>query len=774
MNVARSTGSGTAAGTRPDEIEELYRDLFDNAPVGIFRTTARGEALEVNSALARMLGLGTPAAVAHYRDLGTQLYVDPERRREFIRRLQRDRQVKNFEYEARTVDGRHVWVSVNARAKPGPKDDPDNFTIEGFTTDITEYRQAEKFLRQSEVRHRTILKTAMDGFWIADRDGRLLEVNDTYAATSGYSVAALLTMRIADLEDIESPLDVAARMQRLFERGQDRFESRHRRRDGSTFPVEVSVQYRPEAPDLIITFLRDITEIRNVREELRRSEARYRLLFEEGPDGVVVLDPETAAIIEFNDQACRQLGYSREEFSQLNVADIDVVESPDDTAARIADVIETGRADFETSHRAKDGGLRHARVTAQAHRVEADLIYHCIWRDITDWKRAEEEREKLQAQLLQAQKMESVGRLAGGVAHDFNNMLGVILGHAELVLEQLEPGSLLFGSLKDIRAATERSAALTRQLLAFARRQAISPRVLDLNDTMQGMLKMLRRLISENIELLWHPDPALWPIRVDPSQVDQIAANLCVNARDAIAGTGTIGIETANVSCDREYCAGHPDCMPGDYVRLTVRDDGCGIDREIVERIFEPFFTTKELGMGTGLGLSTVYGIVTQNNGFIAVNSVPGAGTAFAVHLPRYRSGTVSAGALDVSEETTAEHETILLVENEPAILDMTGIMLRRLGYRVLPAGSPGAAIRLARAYHGKIDLLLTDVIMPEMNGRDLAAALHQSRPGLRSLFMSGYTADIIARHGVLDQHIHFIQKPFSRKEVAIKQAGTD
>ncbi len=379
------------------------------------------------------------------------------------------------------------------------------------------------------------------------------------------------------------------------------------------------------------------------------------------------------------------------------------------------------------------------------------------------------ERKKMEERLRQSQKIETVGQLAGGIAHDFNNMLGVILGHTEMALEKIDPTEPLFTGLRAVQEAAERSAALTRQLLTFARKQTIAPKVIDLNETVAGMLKMLHRLIGENIDLLWRPGGNHYPVKVDPSQIDQILANLCVNARDAIAGVGKITIETNVISFDEAYCAEHVGFRPGEYILLGVSDDGCGMDRETLGHIFEPFFTTKEQGKGTGLGLASVYGAVKQNNGFINVYSEPGQGTIVRIYLPRYaaKSANVSEEAPD--HPTKTGHETILLVEDEPAILEMTTTMLGRLGYTVVAASTAGEAIRLAHENSGRIDLLMTDVVMPEMNGRDLAGNLLNCYPGLKRLFMSGYTANVIAHHGVLDEGVHFIQKPFSKKELGVK-----
>jgi two-component system cell cycle sensor histidine kinase/response regulator CckA len=402
--------------------------------------------------------------------------------------------------------------------------------------------------------------------------------------------------------------------------------------------------------------------------------------------------------------------------------------------------------------------------------IAGDLAYALsILKLAKDRNASERKRLTLEAQLLQAQKMESVGRLAGGVAHDFNNMLSVISGYAELALEKVDPGDPLHADLKEIQDAARRSAEITRQLVAFARKQTISPKVLDLNFTVEGMLNMLRRLIGEDIDLAWLPKARLWPVKMDPAQIDQILANLCVNARDAISGVGKITIETSNVTLDEAYCTDHAGFVPGEFVLLAVSDDGCGMDGEVQEKIFEPFFTTKGPGKGTGLGLATVYGIVKQNDGFINVYSEPGRGTTFKIYLPRHAGQEEVKAAQNFEQLPAGRGETVLIVEDEQAIILIATKMLDRLGYRVLTADTPSEAIRLAREFTGRIHLLLTDVVMPEMNGRELADELQTQHPEIKILFMSGYTSNVIAHQGVLDAGVDFIQKPLILKELALK-----
>ncbi len=423
----------------------------------------------------------------------------------------------------------------------------------------------------------------------------------------------------------------------------------------------------------------------------------------------------------------------------------------------------------EVEMRDADGGIRPILLRAYASKDEQGKISGLvgIHTDISAQKRTQHEREQLQAQLLQAQKMESIGRLAGGVAHDFNNMLGVIIGHTDLALQRSDPTGEMRDRLEEISKAAHRSVELTRQLLAFARKQAVTPKVFDLNETVAGTLKMLQRLIGEDIDLTWEPGEGPLMVCIDPSQLDQILANLAVNARDAISGSGRVRIETALVTLGMPQILQYRELSPGDYVLLSFRDDGCGMDEQTMSHLFEPFFTTKGIGKGTGLGLATIYGIISQNQGLVRIFSQPGEGTEVKVYLPRYQGEYSPVLELPPETEMCGGNETILLVEDEPTILEMGMLMMEQLGYRVLAAYSARQALKLADDFDGDIDLLLTDVVMPEQNGQELSVSLLQKRPGVRVVFMSGYTADIIARHGVLDPGIHYLQKPFRIEALA-------
>lgn len=528
-------------------------------------------------------------------------------------------------------------------------------------------------------------------------------------------------------------------------------------------------EYQDEKVTRVYGNIIDITKRKQAEASLRESELRYRSLFEGAGEGIMTVDFATMKILHVNQAMCHMLGYTAEElrgfelFSQVGKGKAKEVES---TFLKLAHSDEAIQKEVPLIH--KNGKLIDARITSTRVIINDRLCITGFFTDITQHKEAEAEHQRLLEQLNHAQKMEAVGRLAGGVAHDFNNMLSVIQGYSELALMQVKEGERLFRALSEIHNATVRSAALTRQLLAFARKQPSNPSKLNLNDTVAGMLRMLRRLIGEDIELLWQPSPELRQILFDPSQVDQILANLIVNARDAIQGVGKVTIETANVSLDENYCHKHADSSPGDYVRLTVSDSGCGMSKELMTQVFDPFFTTKAKGAGTGLGLSTVYGIVKQNKGLIYVYSEPGLGSTFKIYLPVVLPPTEQKVAA-IKEATIGGNETVLLVDDEPGILSMAKEVLVEYGYQIITADSPIEALVLAAEYPQAIDLLLTDVIMPNMNGKELSQQMTTQRPKLRTLYMSGYTDNVIAANHTLAKDVAFLQKPFSVQTLLTK-----
>ncbi len=655
-------------------------------------------------------------------------------------------------------------------------DKPTYEALERWVTELEEsnfeLKRAVEPLRESEALFRNLFERhAAVQLLIDTHNGNIMDANDAAVEFYGWTREQLRQMRIQEIntlppEEVKMEMEKARTKQRIY------FEFQHQLADGSIRDVEVfSSKIQVKGRDRLHSIIHDVTARKQAEKALRESEQSFSQLFESAPVPMAyATDVEGYSGTTWNEAWYHTFGYAREQAEGRSGNDIGMWVNPSDRGR----FIETANrqnyvADFETLLRRRDGAVRNCSLFARFIDKTGHRLLMAVYLDITHRKRADEEREKLQAQLSQAQKMESVGRLAGGVAHDFNNMLGAILGYTELGMLRVSPTDPTYGTLKDIQKAAQRSVDLTRQLLAFARKQTVAPKLLDLNETLEGMLKMLRRLIGEDIDLEWLPGNDLDPVRMDPSQIEQLLANLCVNARDAIHDTGKITVETGAATVDETDCAGHVGSVPGEYVLLAVSDDGCGMDAETRSHLFEPFFTTKAVGKGTGLGLATVYGMVKQNNGFIDVHSQPGQGTTVKIYLPRNTAETGRTTKKDPAQAAERGHETILLVEDEPMILDITTKMLEHQGYTVQAAGTPGEAIRLAREHAGEIHLLMTDVVMPEMNGRDLAKNLLSLYPNLKRLFMSGYTADVIAHHGVLDEGVQFIQKPFSVQALAVK-----
>lgn len=675
------------------------------------------------------------------------------------------------EMEIITRKGKRVWVRTIGEAI---RDENGAIVkVQGSFQVITDRKRVEEALRKSEEKFRNLYNAMSEGMALHKLlysaagkavDYEVMDVNPAYEAITGSRADQVIGRKAtslygtADAPYLEIYADVVTTGRPA------KFETRFEPM-GKFFRIIV---FSP-AKDQFATVFEDITERKMAEEELRRRETLLQRIFEILPIGLWFADKD-GRLLSGNPMGVKIWGAEPKVpiseygvFKAWRLPSRELIE-PDDWA--LAKTIRKGVTivDELLEIEAFDGKRKTilnytAPVLDDNGNIDGAIVVNL---DISD-------RAALETQLAQAQKMESIGRLAGGVAHDFNNMLGVILGYLNFALEQVEPGQPLFAILQEIRKAAQRSADITRQLLAFARKQTIAPKSLDLNKTVEGMLNMLRRLIGEDIDLSWLPGAKLWPVKMDPSQVDQILANLCVNARDAIADVGKITIETGKVTFDEAYCADHAGLMPGDFVLLTVSDDGCGMDKQTLDNLFEPFFTTKDVNQGTGLGLATVYGIVKQNNGFVNVYSEPGRGTTFRIYLPRYETATEQISKKASGIPDARGSETILLVEDEPAILRMTTMMLERLGYAVLTASTPGEAIGMAGAHAGKIHLLITDVVMPEMNGRDLAGKLLSLYPNLKCLFMSGYTADMIAHHGVLDEGVNFIQKPFAMQDLATR-----
>jgi PAS domain S-box-containing protein len=624
-------------------------------------------------------------------------------------------------------------------------------------------------LAVSELRYRRLFETAKDGILILDAEtGMVVDVNPFLVDLLGYPYEEFVGKAIWDLgffKDIVANQDNFAELQ---QKEYIRYEDKPlETADGRRIDVEfVSNVYLVNHKKVIQCNIRDITERKRTEEALRASQRLIEGIINAIPVRVFWKD-KNHIFLGCNAAFARDAGFAdpkdiigKDDY-QMSWQDQAEQYRADDRRTIDSGSTITNREELQTTPEGKTITLLTSKMPLRDSNGAISGVLG-TYVDIT-------EQRQMEAQFRQAQKMDAVGRLAGGVAHDFNNMLGVILGHTEIALKQVTPSQPLYTNLREIQRAAERSAGLTRQLLAFARKQDIEPKILDINDSLSGMLNMLRRLIGENIHLVWMPGLDLHPVKIDPSQIDQILANLCLNARDAIKGPGKVTLETGNITIDASYCARHAEAVPGEYVFLSVSDDGSGMDKETLAHIFEPFFTTKEVGKGTGLGLATVYGIVKQNHGFIYTYSEPDIVTTFRIYLPQFAAGAAQSAAAVTLKVPAAKGETVLLVEDEPALMAVYKLFLDGLGYNVLLAGTPKEALELFSHHPGDIHLLLTDVVMPGMNGRKLAELIRTTKPDIKVLFMSGYTADVIIERGVLEQNKAFIAKPFSQNELARK-----
>ncbi|NLF95681.1 MAG: PAS domain S-box protein [Candidatus Riflebacteria bacterium] len=750
-----------------ESLNRVYRSVVDNSLDAILLTVPDGQILAANKAATLLFQMSEQEIISGGRNAVVDI-TDPrlapglEKRRitgSVFGEL-------NFKKADGTVFPAEVSTSIFT-------DSSGQQLTSMIIRDISERKKAENELKHSEELLRYIIDNVQSSVAVFDREMRYIYVSRRYLKEY----------------DIEEKNVIGKCHYELFPNLPQRLcEAHQRAMAGETVSNDRDFLIQNDGSKIwgswtclpwyevngsiggIVLYAEAITDRVNAEEALRQSEDNYRTLFQQMLNGFaqheIICDdsgkPVDYRFLAINPAFERLTGLKADTIIGRTVREImpDLDQQWIETYGQVA---LTGQAKFFENYSTPLG--KYYEVTAFCPKPGQ---FACIFNDVSERKISEQEKEKLQEQLLHSQKLESVGRLAGGVAHDFNNMLGVILGHAELMEKSLGTDVILHNDLAQIIGAAKRSANLTRQLLAFARKQAIKPEIIDINVSITNMLQMLRRLIGENIELVWLPRACLCPVCADSSHLDQVMTNLCVNARDAIKNVGKITI-TTDMKTFTADCRDRPtDIADGDYVVIMVSDNGCGMNREVLSHIFEPFYTTKQQGEGTGLGLATVYGIVKQNHGFIEVDSAPEKGTTMTIFLPKHnvKTSEITTKSSDDNERKTG-NETILLVEDEPALLKMTAKILTNLGYKVLTASTPGEARKILASGGEKIALLLTDLIMPEMNGKDLALELKKLQPNLKVIFMSGYTADIIADQEMLNRNLAFIEKPFTQQRLA-------
>jgi PAS domain S-box-containing protein len=781
------------------EAEERFRSLFENATEGIFQTTTDGRYLSVNPALARMCGFASPSEmISKVENLGKEIYVDPNVRIVFKQLIEKYGSVKDFEYEVRRRDGAKIWISENAHVVRNP--DGEILSYEGTIEDITARKRAElerqvtfeiihavnvtdnldDLLRLIHLALKKVLYAEncfialyesgtgmfhfpffVDQFDEAPPPQRVGKSCTAHVYRTGQPM--LIPQRTFDLLAAEGKVELVGTPS-------PSWLGVPLRTPAATIGVLVVQHYEDENAytERDQEFLGSVggqialaIERKRSEEKVRESEARLRVLVEQLPAVLWTVDRD----LRFT--SALGAGFARLKIRPdeiLGTSLLDYFETSDQTFLPIAAHRRAVAGEPMTFHvEWKSGSYAcHVEPLRDSDGQVSGAI--CMSLDITD-------RKQLEEQLRQAQKMEAVGRLAGGIAHDFNNLLMVIQGYSDLLVERLPGGDPLRRNAEQIQMASQRASSLTRQLLAFSRKQMLAPKILNVQSVVAEMEKILRRLIGEDIQLETSSAPDLGLVKADRSQIEQVILNLAVNARDAMPQGGRLTIETANVELDSSYS--HPPAVlsPGRYVMLAVTDNGCGMDAETQAHVFEPFFTTKEKGKGTGLGLATVYGVVKQSGGYVWVYSEPGRGTSFKIYLPRIEETAVPAGRDGKSDMEIPQRgtETILLVEDEKGVRELAREYLASSGYTVIDAEDGHTALELAAMHVGPIHLLLTDVVMPGISGRELAERVSQIRPGIKIIYMSGYTDQAVVHHGILQNDAVLLQKPFTLMTLAGK-----
>jgi two-component system, cell cycle sensor histidine kinase and response regulator CckA len=757
------------------QTEETLRTLLDASPAAIAALDSRNHVTVWNRAAECLFGWSAREVV------GKPLpCVPPEfqsRFEEHSKRLIEGATIRGIPVEGLRADGSRIRMSLwraLIRDRQG-KVTGDMAVLH----DITAQDAAEEALKASEELFRAAFYQAAVGMSHVNPEGRFLRVNQRFCEITGYSEAELLQLGYRDIthpvdltEEIDPMRDLLANTRTSHSR-----EKRYRRKDGSTVWVQrtASVVHSPTGePLLFMGVIQDITDRVKAREELRQSEARLRQVVEHAPEGIAVVCDLRYRYL--NPALCRMFGEKLEDVTgrlvsaRLRPEDSQVVE-------RLWPQLLRGEAvlPIELAGTTVAGRPMVVEVSAAPIEYDGQPAAVVFYRDATERRRAEEERLRLEVQLQHSQKMESIGRLAGGVSHDFNNLLTIINGYCEMVLAEGGLKESTREALEEIRAAGTRASSLTQQLLAFSRKQIAEPQLLNLNSVVRESERMLRRLIGENIAIATDLAPDLGAVLADRGQMQQVLMNLVVNARDAMSEGGRMVIQTSNMEVDAEGAARHPEARTGAFVTLSVADNGIGMSAETVRQIFEPFFTTKPRCSGTGLGLSTVYGIVKHSGGWIEVISEPGRGSNFLVYLPSAGTPAENAPAEKEAVSATASPtearggETVLVIEDQEEVRRMVLAILRQNGYRLLDAADGTEALSISQRFDGPIQLMVTDVVMPGMNGRELAERMRRLRPGIRVLYISGYTADVLAPEGVLAPDVAYLAKPFSPAELSRK-----
>ncbi|MEO7912257.1 MAG: PAS domain S-box protein, partial [Roseiflexaceae bacterium] len=738
--------------------EERFAKIFQLNPIGIMiATVPDGRIVDINDHYFELTHYSKEDIIGRTAD-ELNLWVEPGDRERIVHLLRTQGAIHNMEIGFRTKEGerRTSIQSIEYLELAGER------CVLIMFSDITERKSAEAALRQSEERFAKVFRTSPVAISISKlADGCFIDANDSFLQIFGYQRAELIGRTVVELDMWKQSEDRTGAVQLLRERGVVRnLETLFRTRSGELRDSLSSIDLiELDGEICLLSMLVDITERKRTEAALRDSEEQYRLIAEHSRDLIVLLD-RAGRVLYASPSHQPVLGYASIEL--IGRSALSIVH-PDDREPTLQEWNKLAlKGHIQTTVRVRHANGDWLSIETSSSVLDQQGNTLNVARDIT-------ERKRLEAQLLQSQKMETIGRLAGGIAHDFNNLLTAITGYADLALEDLPSASPVRSDIKELRKAADRATSLTRQLLAFARKQVIETRVVNLNQLIGDMGGFIRHLIGEQIELRALTAPDLSSVRVDINQIEQVVVNLVVNARDAMPQGGRLTIETANVVLDAGYAGDHIDVIPGRYALLTIGDTGVGMDAAVREHLFEPFFTTKGPGKGTGLGLATCYGIVKQHGGYILPYSEPGRGTLMKVYLPRIDAPLDLPPSAEVHSNARGD-ETILLVEDEPAVRELAVRVLRGQGYTVLEASDGLEALRVVeQADTTHIDLLVTDVVMPSLGGGELAERLIVMRPNIKVLFTSGYTEDAMLHAGQLASGTHFLHKPFAPATLAQK-----
>jgi len=762
---------------------EYTRIMVQGSPLAIVLIDQAGKIRHWNPAAERIFGwqqqevLGQPFPI-YATDEGESAEWGSVR--ELLEQALQGNELRNHETRYRRKDGTPIYiiVSVTPLRDAGAQVTGAIVVID----DITDRKKAELALARERAELRATLYSIGDAVISTDRSGRVARMNPVAEQLTGWPESEAVGLPLEQIFRIvneETRAEVENPVKRVLRDGMIVGLANHTlliSRDGREIPIaDAGAPIMDEDGNItgVVLVFRDQTEQRRAQRAVQEARQFAESIVDTVREPLVVLDDQMR-VVSANRAFYRTFRVTPEETQGRLLYELGNRQWDIPALKELLESIlpqNTSFEDFEVTHDFPHLGRRTMLLNARRLYREGErphLILLAI-QDVTERRQAEQERAELQKRLFQAQKLESIGRLAGGIAHDFNNMLTVIMCHTELALMKTDTAHPTRSDLEEVRKAAQRAANLTRQLLALARRQAVTPRVIDLNDSVGNMIGMLERLVGEQVKIVWQPADALWPIKIDPSQIDQVITNLAVNARDAMPSGGQLTISTTNVVLDEQFCRQHREAVPGRYVMISVKDTGCGMDQETLEQIFEPFFTTKTDRTATGLGLATVYAIVKQNDGFILVESEPGRGSTFKIYFPAVAEPVQKEELAQEGELARGRGELILVVEDEPQILNMAKATLELLGYSVLAADSPRKAIELAEQHRDKLQLLLTDVVMPEMNGLELAKRVRTIVPGIKCLFVSGYAADIMADPLAAQQPIELVSKPLSLNELAAK-----